>query len=140
LILSAGCQSTPSISQVDATLIPATEPVSVPSTVSPPEGNSPHMTPTSSTPADSALQALIEKAKEDLAQRINVSTNEIRVVDATEVEWSDSSLGCPQPGMLYLQVITPGYQIVLEANGTPYEYHSNKSTLIVFCENPNPGP
>lgn len=140
LILTAGCRSNLVSTQVDATLLPATESVPISPTASPVEGNSPQMTQPPSTPVDSTLQALIEKAKEDLTQRAVISMSQIQVVEATEVEWPNSSLGCPQPGMSYLEVITPGYRIALEANGTQYEYHSNKSTLIVFCENPNPIP
>jgi hypothetical protein len=98
------------------------------------------MPATSQTPTSSSLDVLIEKATADLAQRLSISVTEIKLIEGIEVEWSDSSLGCPQEGMAYLQVITPGYRIALEANGTHYEYHSNKSTLIVFCENSNTVP
>lgn len=137
LIAAAGCQPVSNNAPLDMALTSTPEPVSTPITDNPRTGDPPQMT---STPWDSNLQTLIEKAKEDLAQRAAISTAQIQVVDATEVEWSDSSLGCPQPGMSYLQVITPGYRIALQANGIQYEYHSNKSTLIVFCENPNPVP
>jgi hypothetical protein len=90
------------------------------------------------TPENASLQALIEKAKVDLAQRLSIAETQINFVEATEVEWSDSSLGCPQPGMDYLQVITPGYRILLEANATQYEYHSNRDAYFVFCEDQNP--
>jgi hypothetical protein len=136
-IVAAGCQPALSNNPVDTAVTSTTEAVSTPTAEIPRVGDATQMV---STPSDSALQALIEKAKEDLAQRNNISISEIHVVDATEEEWSDSSLGCPQAGMSYLQVITPGYRIALEANGTQYEYHSNKSTLIVFCENPNGVP
>ena len=33
------------------------------------------------------------------------------------VDWRDSSLGCPKPGMAYLDVITPGHRVTLRANG-----------------------
>jgi len=90
------------------------------------------------TPTDAGLQNLIEKAKEDLAQRLSMSVTQINLVEATEAEWSDSSLGCPQPGMDYLQVITPGYLILLEVNAQTYEYHSNRDTYFVYCENSGP--
>ena len=96
------------------------------------------MTSSAPTPANAAMQSVIEKAKEDLVQRLSISVAEINLIEITEVEWSDSSLGCPQPGMEYLQVITPGYLIRLEANETQYEYHSNKDTYVVFCEKQNP--
>lgn len=101
-------------------------------------GDSTPMFPNSLTPSASNPENLIEKARGDLAQRLAISTDQIQLVEATEVEWSDSSLGCPQPGMSYLEVITPGYRILLEANETQYEYHSNRNAYVVFCENTNP--
>ena len=96
------------------------------------------MTSALPTPSDAGSQGLIEKAKEDLAQRLSISRIQINLVEMTEVEWSDSSLGCPQPGMDYLQVITPGYLILLGVDAQRYEYHSNRDTYFVLCENSGP--
>ena len=85
-----------------------------------------------------SLQNLIEQAKEDLAQRLSTSATEITVVDARDVVWSNSSLGCPQPGMLYAEVLTPGYLILLNANRQDYEYHAGKSSDAFYCERPDP--
>ncbi|MDL1895030.1 hypothetical protein FBQ82_02040 [Anaerolineae bacterium CFX7] len=91
-------------------------------------------TPTNQSPAnDPTLEKLIEDAKQDLMQRANVPADAITVVSAEPVEWRDASLGCPIEGMMYAQVITPGYLIVLEANGQEYEYHASQ-THAVFCE------
>ena len=90
------------------------------------------------TPADSNLQNLIELTRQDLAGRLAVSADEITLVEAIAVEWSDSSLGCPQEGMSYLQVITPGYRIVLQVNNQSYAYHTNRSGHFVYCADPLP--
>jgi hypothetical protein len=90
------------------------------------------------TPYSPALQALIAKAKEDLAKRLSITVLEINVVEAAEVTWPDSSLGCPQEGMAYAQVLTPGYQILLEYRNNKYEYHSNKDTYVIYCMHPVP--
>ena len=84
------------------------------------------------------LQNLIEKAKEDLAQHLFISTTEINVLDVREVVWSNASLGCPQPGMAYADVLTPGYLIILIASNINYEYHASKSSDAFYCENPDP--
>ena len=96
------------------------------------------MTPTTSFPTTPNLQSLIENAKADLAQRLSISTTEINVLDARDVVWSNSSLGCPQPGMLYADVLTTGYLILLSANNQEYEYHVGKGFDIFYCENPLP--
>jgi len=73
----------------------------------------------------------IERAREDLAQRLGVSVEEIEVQAVEAVEWPDASLGCPQPGMMYAQVITPGYRILLQVGGKTYEYHSDRKRVIL---------
>ena len=52
------------------------------------------------------------------------------------VTWPDSSLGCPVEGMMYAQVETEGYIIWLEANDSPYRYHTDTDEQVVFCETP----
>lgn len=65
-----------------------------------------------------------EAAREALVHWLEVSSEEVEVVEVEEVEWPDTSLGCPQPGMVYAQVITPGWRVVLRVNDEAYEYHS----------------
>ena len=45
----------------------------------------------------------------------------------------DSGLGCPQPGMMYAQFITPGYRMVLEVGGELHEYHTDQAASVVWC-------
>ena len=108
------------------------------SPISPTEGDAIAMSQPFPTPSTSGLQVLIEKAKNDLTQRLSVAIDQINLVDATEVVWPDSSLGCPQEGMAYAQVLTPGYLILLEHDSNIYEYHTSSGTHIVTCENPSP--
>jgi hypothetical protein len=77
--------------------------------------------------------ALIELAKKDLAQRLSVAADQITVVSSTYKDWPDSSLGCPQKGMVYSQVITPGYLIVLEQGQKQYDYHTSLASNVVLC-------
>ena len=84
------------------------------------------------------LQGLTEKAKEDLTKRLNIATTQITLMEAKSVIWSNSSLGCPQPGMMYAEVLTPGYLIILSVSAKNYEYHTGKGSDIFLCENPTP--
>ena len=76
--------------------------------------------------------ALVAQAVADLARRLAIASDAIQVRMVEAAEWPDASLGCPQPGMMYAQVITPGYRIVLETAGKTYEYHSSH-THVVYC-------
>ncbi len=73
------------------------------------------------------------RAIADLAKRLDINADRIEVVRVESVEWPDTSLGCPQPGQAYAQVITPGQILVLSANGQEYEYHTS-GDQIVACE------
>ena len=77
---------------------------------------------------------LVIQAKEDLAGRLGISPNQIALLRYEEVVWPDASLGCPQPGMRYKQVPEDGALIVLEAQGTAYEYHNGGSRGVFLCE------
>lgn len=85
-------------------------------------------------PPSTGMEFLIEKAKTDLAQRLSISISEINLIEAREVVWPDASLGCPQPGMEYAQVLEDGALIVLEAQGATYDYHSGGTRGLFLCE------
>ena len=70
------------------------------------------------------MARLVERAKEDLVQTASVSSDGVALVSAEEVEWGDTSFGCPHPDEMYAQMITPGYFIVLESDGNTYDYHT----------------
>ena len=72
-------------------------------------------------------------ARKNLAQKLSVKEDAISVASIEEVEWRDSSLGCPQPDVMYMQVITPGYRITLDAQGKRYVYHTNMGDQVILC-------
>jgi len=88
----------------------------------------------------SEARDVVEIAKEDLGRRLGLSVSEISLISVEAVDWPDTSLGCPQPGMAYAQVITPGYRVVLGAPGETYEYHTDTRARALLCgENGPPG-
>lgn len=92
-----------------------------------------------STPAGTgagAVQSVVAQAKEDLAERLAVEAATIEVIETEEVVWRDSSLGCPQPGMAYMQVLIDGMLVRLRHGDNVYEYHSGGNRGPFLCENP----
>ena len=70
----------------------------------------------------------------ELAGRLGVAASRLKVVSVEPVAWPDASLGCPQEGYAYAQVVTPGYRVVMEHNGQQYTYHTNATaTHVVTC-------
>lgn len=85
-------------------------------------------------------QASIERAVADLSQRLGIPEDEIDVAVAERVVWPDASLGCPEPDMMYAQVLQDGVRIVLEAAGTRYHYHGGGAQELFLCEAPQAAP
>ncbi len=96
--------------------------------------NDTQMNPTTYPTADPSLQNLIDEAKSDLAQRLEIPIHQIILVEAKEVVWPDSSLGCPQPGMVYKQVPEDGALIILQVSDKNYEYHIGGNRGVFLCE------
>lgn len=77
---------------------------------------------------------VVTLAISDLANRFGIARRAIRIVEVRRVDWSDTSLGHPEPGKLYAQVITPGFLIKLEAGGRICLYHSDRARIVfVSC-------
>lgn len=74
----------------------------------------------------------------DLMAETAVTQESISVIQAEAVVWNDGSLGCPQPGEVYTMMPVEGYQIVLEANGRTYDYHTADTGYVVLCEDALP--
>ena len=153
LLFLTGCAPASDPGLQDGTALPAAETAQVSdplpgiltATISPdPETGKEgaQMTQPVSTP--SGLEGLIENAREDLAERLSVAETQISLVEARSVVWPDTSLGCPQPGMAYLQVPQDGALIILRASGQLYEYHNGGTRGLFLCEkvykDPNPPP
>ena len=85
-----------------------------------------------SIPIPQAIAPVITAIAEDL----DVPPSSLRVIAVEPRDWPDSSLGCPQPDMLYAQVITPGYLILVEVSGERFEYHTDERGNIVSCPTP----
>ena len=100
----------------------------------------PSLTPTSTRPIEPVgdefpldpSSPLVQATVADLATRLDVPPGEVTIVDARAVTWGDSSLGCPQPGMRYLQRVTDGSLVILEAGGVHYRYTGGSP--LTLCE------
>ncbi len=84
--------------------------------------------------AQGNLPQPVQAAIQDLSQRLNVPAEQITVVTMERVTWPDTSLGNPQPGQVYAQVVTAGSRVLLEAGGQQYEYHTDMGATITLVE------
>jgi hypothetical protein len=119
LLFSAACSqelSAPSESPTPAEIVPTLEATFMPTE------NKPIETPT--TPPGQVPEQFLPII-DDLAVSYGASPEDITVVAYEAVDWSDSCLGVQRPGIACLEVITPGYRIILETPNGQIEVHTN---------------
>ena len=86
------------------------------------------------TSSESAPGEIETAARNLLADEVEVDEGELKLNSFEGVAWSDTSLGCPQEGMAYAQVITPGYKLIFDLAGNSYAVHSNSDgSHMVIC-------
>ena len=74
-------------------------------------------------------ESAVERAKQDLAGRLNISESDITEGDVDKVDFPDMSLGAPANGEMSAQMISTGWRINLNAKGKDYEYRADKYQL-----------
>jgi hypothetical protein len=91
--------------------------------------------------ADPASLAAVERAQKFLANSVGIAAVDIQIEAVEAVDWPDGSLGCPEPGQMYIQVITPGYRVRMRSGDVTYEVHTDDRPdgAITLCEGGPPG-
>jgi hypothetical protein len=101
-----------------------------------PEQVSTQMTQPTTPLFSSGSESLIEKAKQDLAQRLEVSVDSITVVAVIGQEFSTNAFYCRTTKERIAKEESPqvisGQSILLSASGRRYEYHASDQTVF-FC-------
>ncbi|MCZ6536273.1 MAG: hypothetical protein O7C03_04525 [Gammaproteobacteria bacterium] len=82
-----------------------------------------------------AKEAAARLAVDALSKKLSVEPDSVEVVHVAAMEWPNSSLGCPRPGMQYLQVITRGWLALLQTGKKAYRVHIGNKQAIV-CDKP----
>ena len=91
--------------------------------------------PTGKTPPvkGEVPQAILESILKEAAALAKVERREIKIVRAESVVWSDGSLGCPEPGMMYTQALVNGYWVVIDAAGEKYDFRMGSGGSFRLC-------
>jgi len=76
---------------------------------------------------------LVGAIKKDLSLLIGVPIHSMDIVQAEAVTWPDGSLGCPEPGVAYTQALVEGYRVMLNVDGTTYDYHAAQDGRFLLC-------
>ena len=91
-------------------------------------------TPTPSA-GESVPGEIVTAARKLLADELDVDEGDFRLDSSEGMGWSDASLGCPQEGYAYAQVLTPGYKLVFDLADASHAVHTNSDgSHMVVCE------
>ena len=82
--------------------------------------------PTDSNTETAPLGPAEEAVINQLAKNLDLQESDIVLVSSEETEFGDACLGVVMEGVMCAQVVTPGWVIVLEADGSQYEYHTSE--------------
>jgi hypothetical protein len=74
--------------------------------------------------------SLVDLAMADLASTLGLSVDQVTPLAVEAHTFPDTSLGVPQEGMMYAQVLTDGWIITLGAEGGTYTYHAADDTIV----------
>ncbi len=69
----------------------------------------------------------------EAARQANVPADQVEVLAVEPREWADTSLGCPEPGNSYAQVVTPGFLVLVRVQGVIAEFHAD-GERVVRCD------
>lgn len=78
-------------------------------------------------------------ARQTVANALGIDLAGVRVISSEARDFADASLDCPQPGMAYAQVITPGFRVLVEADGRRFDVRI-AGTLGRICYRRKPSP
>lgn len=84
------------------------------------------------------VEKFVTLAKADLASRLQIEADIVTLIKAAEMEWVNSALGCPRPGVFYPTGRIPGFQIWLDVQGTQYIYNTDLNGTLILCPELNP--
>jgi hypothetical protein len=135
---SGAPSASPSAAPVAPTSVPAQPaPTDRPHGPLPPRAS---LEPTGAPVTGEVPGAVIGRARDLLAATIGAGPAASATVEIAEaVTWPDGSLGCPQPGLFYVQMVTPGYRVVLASEGTRYTFVGSVAGELRACDRPRPG-
>ncbi len=77
-----------------------------------------------------------ERARQMWAEQSERNVDAIEIVSVEEREWSDSCLGLGGPAESCLQVIVPGYLVVLRAGEAEATFHTDLTGDVIRMEEP----
>jgi hypothetical protein len=105
----------------------------------PPEAAPPNTRPPEAAPPAAGFEAIAGAAVQFAAAELATDPAGMEVVSVEPVEWRNSCLGVDKPGEMCMDVITPGYRVVLTVNGQQVAVHTNEDASVLRLADPAQG-
>ena len=87
-----------------------------------------------------ARDRAVAAAREAIRSRLGAADSRIHLVEAVAVRWPDASLGCPEKGMSYAQVLTEGHRVRLRVEDRTFDVRvAGERTLVCGLGTATPG-
>ena len=77
--------------------------------------------------------AYVEPVVAEIARLTGVPVDQVVVRSGEAVTFPDGGLGCPMPGVVYIQVQVEGYKLVAEAGGATFDYRGTGPGRFRLC-------
>ena len=74
----------------------------------------------------------------DAAKRFNVAESAVVLTRAEQVTWPDGSLGCPEPGRMYTQMLVEGFRVSAKTTEGELLYHTDSRGNVANCASGKP--
>lgn len=74
----------------------------------------------------------VEKARKDLARRLNVDASSISEQSVEDSDFPDMALGAAEEDEMSGQMISSGWRIRLGAQGKSFEYRADKNQVRLY--------
>jgi hypothetical protein len=84
-------------------------------------------------PSTAMPRAVRRAVVADAARRFKVDESAVVLARAEQLTWSDGSLGCPEPGQMYTQMLVPGFRVVAKTAAGELVYHTDSRAHAVAC-------
>lgn len=81
--------------------------------------------------------AIVDAAVRFAADELGTTSDSIQVISVEAVEWRNSCLGAERPDEMCLQVITPGYRVLLDVEGQDVAVHTNQDATVMRLVKPS---
>jgi hypothetical protein len=77
------------------------------------------------------LPITVDDAQRFLADQLGIDISRIQVNSFSVMDWPDACLGLAGQGEMCAQVVTPGYQVILQVDGQQYDVRTDTSGSVI---------